>query len=686
MLINYRFATPEEEGKILRDPKTPLDPGVITGKDTLEQSNYNPTDEERTIRQMIVKHFTYGDLNMRKPRREFNDLSLLMRSDIDRMAWNSYQPNDGDALGGDEANAWKSNAQRPIVRNKCISIAAHATARLVFPKIHAWNEQNEEQMDGAQVMEDLMEWSGDQSDYPMTALRAVIEALSQPACIVYTEYAETLREIKDQKDEGGKWKLRKILDAALSGFIDAIVPVGELYIENFFEPDIQKQGWLIWRRVHAYSLMHAKYSHYENFKYVKPGVQVIYDDANRTFYEVYDSNMRTEDCEEVIYWNRSLDLKIIMVNGVLLTPHDNPNPRKDKLYPFAKLGYELIQPNFFYYKSLASKMMQDAKIVNALYQMVVDGTYLQLFPPLKNTGSETITSDVLIPGAAITLSSPQADISPIMPQQTNIGNGLSVLGEIERSINETSGDEYMMMGGVTRRQTSYSMSIMQQNANTLLGLFIQMISQFVKDYGKLRMGDVLQYLTIADVQAIEGDTELVFKAFLLPNKQSEGRSVTRKISFDNSLPSEPISKYDALQLSYDTIDKQGGSKSKTELYRVNPEGFRSLNFHVTVNPDTLDPMSSELEKQYNLEAYDRAIQNPTLDPEMVTKEFLLSNYKRSQRDPDKFIAKNPQGGAAQDPMQQMVQAATLRQKASAMPGSGPVQTPQQGQMMAKAGA
>ena len=53
------------------------------------------------------------------------------------------------------------------------------------------------------------------------------------------------------------------------------------------------------RRI-AESLARAKYERkYENFKYVKPGVQIIYNDANQTFYEVYDTNMRHELVEEI---------------------------------------------------------------------------------------------------------------------------------------------------------------------------------------------------------------------------------------------------------------------------------------------------------------------------------------------------------------------------------------------------
>ena len=179
------------------------------------------------------------------------------------------------------------------------------------------------------------------ADYSSTGLYATINALVEPASIVYTDYSETYRKVKSEKGDDGKWHWTEVLDETLSGFQDAIVPVDELYIENFYEHDIQKQGWLIWRRVHNYSLMEAKYGHLPNFQYVKPGVQIIYDDANRLFYEVYDSSMRGEMCEEIIYWNRTNDLKIIMVNGVMLTAYDNPNPRQDKLYPFTKFGYEL---------------------------------------------------------------------------------------------------------------------------------------------------------------------------------------------------------------------------------------------------------------------------------------------------------------------------------------------------------
>ena len=101
------------ESKVVPDKALPL-------------SEYQMTESEKATRSMILRHFALGDLNMQKPRFEFNDLSVVGRMQVDMMAFNTYQANNGDPAPGDEINGWRSNAMRPIVRNKCISIAAHA--------------------------------------------------------------------------------------------------------------------------------------------------------------------------------------------------------------------------------------------------------------------------------------------------------------------------------------------------------------------------------------------------------------------------------------------------------------------------------------------------------------------------------------------------------------------------------
>jgi len=608
------------------------------GEITDEASSYTETEEQKKVSSMILKHFVLGTVNMYTPRVEFNDLSLVTRDQYDQMSFNTYQPNNGQAWEGAPQQAWRSRAIRPVVRNKCMSIAAHATARLIFPKVFAYNNQSDEQQDAAKVMEDLMEWSGDISNYPNIALMRVITALASPASIGFTEYGEVWRTVKTEQNEKGEWKEEKIRDEAYPCFMDEVVPVNQLYIENMYEPDIQKQGWLIWRKVYSFSAAQAKYNGvYDNFKYVKPGVQTIFDDANRTFYYVYDPNMRQEDVEEIVYWNKNLDLKIIMVNRVMLTEHNNPNPRKDKLYPFDKFGYEPINNRFFYYKSLAFKLQHDAEIVNTLYQMIVDGTYLSIFKPMVNVGGEIIASDVIVPGAVTTLSDPNADLRAI-----NVGSdlksGFETLAVVEKSINESSQEP--LQSGIDASKsgtTAYEISRLEQNANTVLGLFIQMISKHVKDFGKLRMGDIIQYLTLPDVAKITGDAPLTYKTFFLKGNAKQGTK-NKKIEFTNDV-ADDMSKEEYLEASY-KVKEEEQDKDMT-IAKANPAMFRELQYMVAIHPDVINPRSEDLERAWATEEYDRMIAHPEVfDPE-ETGKLLLGANPTTKKNVDKYLAKQP---------------------------------------------
>lgn len=610
-----------------------------------EVAPYVETEQEQNISSLILKHFILSTVNQYTPRVEFNDLSLVTRDQLDQMSFNTYQPNNGEAWEGDQMTAWRSRAIRPVVRNKCMSIAAHATARLIFPKVFAYNDQSEEQQDAAQVMEDLMEWSGDVSNYPHTALMRVITAMSSPASIGYTEYGEVTRMVKTEKDANGQWIEERIIDEAYPCFTDCVVPVTQLYIENIYEPDIQKQGFLIWRKVYAYSEAQVKYQEYDNFKFVRPGVQTIYDDANRQFYYVYDPNMRQEDVEEIVYWNKTLDLKIIKVNGIMMTDVDNPNPRKDKLYPFDKFYYEPINSRFFYGKSLAFKLQHDADVVNTLYQMVIDGTYLSIFKPMVNVGGEIIASDVIVPGAVTTLSDPNADLRAI-----NVGSdlehGLKTLAVVEQSISESS-QEPLQQGNDKNASstTAYEISRLEANANTVLGLFLQMIAKHVKDFGKLRLGDIVQYLTVPEVIQIEDDMELVYKTFFVTGKSGGDN---KRIQLDNNMP-DSYSEDEYLDASYDLYIKE--EQSKMTISKVNPGLFRQLKYQITISPDVLNPKSDELMRAFDLETYDRMVAAPPgmFDPE-ETGKLLLHTNPTTKRDVDKYAAKQPD--AAQQAMQQ----------------------------------
>ncbi len=586
-------------------------------------SNYTPTDEEKDAIAKIRKDFTLADVVMRKPRREFNDMSVLSRLMVDQMSFNSYQPNNGDPAPGDYVHGWQSNAMRPIVRNKCYSIVSHITARTIYPKVFARNNQSENQESAAMVMRDLIDYVSDQIDYSFTSLKATLTATWSPVSIVELMYNEVL-------DIDGK------LDPEFSGFKAEVVPADQLYVADFYESNIQRQPYIIRRKVVFYETAKAMFGHIDNFQYVKPGMQVLYNDANQLFYEVYDSVMRQQMVEIIEYYRRDKKLKLILANGVLMTSAGSRNPRLDGKYPFAAFGYEMVdEGHCFYYKSLAFKIQQDASIINTLYPMIIDGSYLSIFPPLINTTGEILPSNIIIPGSSTTLSQPnQGSIQPLDVAK-NIQAGFSTLQLLETSINESSQSLVLPQ----RKLSAFEMSARQQEANMQFGPFISMVSSYVRQIGNLMIGSILQYMTIADVTDIEGDSKLVYKAFIVPNKNKQAKAKNKRIKFDETLPSEPISKEESKKLSFETIEMQGGLDSDTQLFRVNPKLFRELEFSIAMSPDIKSPLAEETERAFKLEIYDRGIQNPVIDQEKLTKDFLIGSSPVADHDPDKYIKK-----------------------------------------------
>lgn len=619
---------------------------------------------------MIREDFAAGYASMFRPRREFNDLSMVERDSIDTMAWSVYQPNDGDG-GVDETQGWRSNAVRPITRNKIYSIAAHVTAHTLFPRIHAFDDDSVEQHDAAQVMSDLIEWSviGTNASFANVSLRAVIAALTKPVSIVGTQYREVYRTVKRGKNPDGTYKTEQILDEDLSGFQDESIPPDQIYIPDFYQPDIQKQGWVIRRRVRPYTTLKTIYpvSSYPDFVFVRPGVQCIFNDANQSFYEAYDLLMQPDECEEVIYHNKTLDLELHVVNGILLDDADSPNPREDKLYPYASFGYELLRPNgdCFYYKSLAFKTMPDDKIANTIYPMLMDGSYLAMMPPVINVGGEVIASDVIAPGKVTTLSDSNSSMTPLLIQSQNLKAGFDALLEVEKNITDDAFQPLQQGDQVPANTAALTVAAMEKNAKLMMGPFLQMTGEYVRQMGRLRIGDIKQYMTLPQVAAIEGSAndDLVYKTFMLPSNAS--RSKGKKIAFTDGMPESPIPKSQHLKMSYDVLKEQGGLKSKYQLYKVNPRLWRQMKYMVIVSPDVLAPLSSELEMAMNLDTFDKMITAPQgmFDPQETAKLLLESN-PTTKKHPEKYLGKAQTQGAPT--MQAQMQ--------------GQQQPPQQGQM------
>lgn len=630
--------TVDASGRYVADSAKVVKPDLK--KDKL--SGYTPTPEAREAITSILKDFRNGWQTMHMPRPEFNDLSLYQRHIVDMLAFNTYQENDGQPMLQDRLGGWKSRAMRPIQRNKAVSIAAHETARLTVPKIFAWNEQNDEQLDSAKVMGYLVDWAREQANYGHQAIFRVIASLYSPISWGYSEYCEVYRTIKTERNSNGEYGYETVLDEEESGFQHIPVPTDQVYFANFFERDVQKQDFIIFRRIISYGQAKNKYGNNPDFRYVTPGIIITMDDANNGFYQVYDTHMRGEDVEEVTRWRKNgqgacdIDSKLVMVNGVLMSAPDAANPRMDHQYPWDAFYYLPINERCIAGKSLIFSMGPEAALLNTQYQMINDGNFLNLFPPTVTTGSDKVGYDVIVPGLNLAFADKDVEIKRLETANTQgLITAMKVMEQVEASLNQSSQDPVQQGQNPGTPSTAYEISRIEQNAATVLGLSMKFIAQHAIDYGKLLLSDILQYLTVADVQRITEDEGLMYKTFFAREPGVAGGM--NKVKFDINLP-DSISEEDQMKMSFAIAMEQGGLKSDTVLYKVNPVLFRQYKYRFTVDSDVLNPRSADLERAMDLETYDRAIANPAANQEKIFTDLLMATNPKTAKDPDKYVA------------------------------------------------
>lgn len=625
-------------GRYMKDSVTTIKPN--SKKDKI--SMYTPSAMERQCINEFLKDFRNGWQTMHLTRPEFNDMSLYQRYIIDMLAFNTYQENDGNPMMEDRLGGWQSQAMRPIIRNASISMAAHQTARQLVPKVFAYNQDDEEQEDAAKVMSYLVDWAREQANYPFMALYRNIAALYSPISWGYSEYVNVYKKVKDGKNADGTWKYKEILDEDESGFQHLPVACDQVYFANFFEREVQKQDFIIMRRIISYDKANAKYGHLKNFVHVNPGIIVVMDDANNGFYQVYDPHMRQEDVEEVIRWRKDTDSKDIMVNGVLLTEPYAENPRADHQYPFDCFYYLPINERSIAGKSLVFSLQSDARLANEFYQMISDGTKLNLFPPTVTTGSDKTGTDVIVPGLNLAFSDPDVKINPLRTADgPSLQTAMNTLEKIEASLHESSQDpiqQGQQQGGTP--STAYEISRIEQNSATVLGLSIKFFTfSHVIPYGRLLISDILQYMTMPDAEKITDEGGLLYKTFYAREPGKAGKQ--NKIQFDAKMP-DSMTEDEKLEMSWALLKAQGGIKSNTTLWNVNPVLFREHKFKFAVDADVLNPRSAELERAFSIELYDRAIAHPETFDNIEIGKVLLSTDPVTSRNPDKYIAKPQQ--------------------------------------------
>ncbi len=603
-------------------------------------SSYQPPQGVGELTRNVKTDYQTGLDILSKPFLEFDEKSVIDEMNVNQRAFLLHS--DIEFTRDDEK--WRWDRVRPVVRNKVLSMAAHLTAQILVPNVFAQNPDDMEDKQMGEIMRLLLEWNVRNSDYDITFLYGVIAGLVNPAAYFGVDYIEATQTIKEKVK--GKYQLKEVVDEFMSGLKVTNVPLDEVFITNPYEYHLQKQRAIGRRKFPEYSELKKIYGNHPNWKYVQPGIKTVFNEEDNTFYDQRDENLNTL-AEHFVYYNREEDLEVPFVNGIYMGEdtenpvEGNPIRHRDQnnkpLYNLVKFGAEPIdEKKFYFFKSIASKLMNDYDLANRTWRIAVDTATLRMKPPVGVAGESKLTTDIYYPGSIANVSK-DTQFTQLPVGDENAGYNLITLADNQMS--ESSQDPFRQGLSKDLPNTAFQQAQLTQNARIQLGLIGKMILGAVKELGSLMLDDIMHHQTVAEVNELAAD-KLQFKNFLFPNQIEEGRQITKEIRFDGSLmrmKEDELEKVEA-----ELLEEEGGLEGSRRIYKVNPRMFRRMKYMIYIDADALLPTNEAFEQAMKLDAYAKAITNPLIASDMdamtnVTRDLLLGAMKVTRGKEEKYL-------------------------------------------------
>ncbi len=557
-----------------------------------------PTPEQSDAINQVLRDFTKARGVMQKSYNYFNGRNLYDCIDDWQKRWNGFIPEQNPLLDTTQSQIFLN-----YTRNAVISYLVKVAMNLTKPKILAVNKNNNIQSKQfAQFLKDANQFSLNAENGEAKFFAAALETAVKGTCITYEGYLhqEQEMEVPEKWDSmTGKMKTKKMKKVIYDDCYQSIHPVEDFYIANPFQPSVQKQEFIIPRRICSFSEAEGEFGHYPLFKHVKPGAYTITSDVT-TFYKNQLISELAKDQVEILPWfNKSKNKHILMVNGVPI--YIGVIPFKDGRYPYAKAIFEPFANDFFWGAGFPNKIMGEQDLKNMLFNMMVDKTSGSLLPfGLSSDLDDIIEDEVLAPNKIRKVGDINKWKFETLP---GVSPGeVQMLQLTDKELNDnsngvsSSGQTSSPRGG---KLAARQVLMQQQESMQKLGFSASFLEDYEKDRTDLRLAHILQFYSIPKLEAITGvsgsdQKKLLFRDITLHNTRlSNGKMGTKIIKLTDKLtPSKRKEMADNLSVMEATGDETG---TPTEAIAIDINTFDDYNLEVQVIKN------SSYEKNYVLQ-------------------------------------------------------------------------------------
>lgn len=569
----------------------------------MEEKNltYIPSNEDQDAINDVLEDFITGRIVINRNYNHFNNRTLYQSIDDWTMRWNGYIASQDyfDSVS-------QSQIFLNFTRNQVISYLSKVALNPPKAKVQAVNKKNN--ISGvklAQVCEDLLKYSDDCENAPARFLEEALECTTKGTVIVYEGYAKDVQNVDVPEyfnAETGKIKFKKEKRVNFDNCFRKVVPIEDFFIANPYQPDVQKQPWVIWREVTTYSEGSAEYGHYTNWKYVKPGTYTLLAEPTTFYRNKLQSKLNQTQIEILRYYNRRENEHILLINGVVM--YNGPLPFKDGMYPFAKGIFEPYANDFFWGAGFPQKIMGDQDLLNTLWNMMIDKTYGSLLPyGLSSDLDDLIEDQFLAPNKIRKVGDINKwkfdslpGVTPGEQAMLQFANkfALDNAGNIQGG-----GSTQSAKGGPA---TARQVLLAQQESMAKMSFSVGYLEDLERDRTKLRLAHILQFYSIPKIEKITGKRgkeveQLLYRDIKLNNYTlSDGQKGTKIIKLvgeeaQNSDEQQKLA--DELSVT-EMIGEESGTP--TEALAVVVNTFHDYNYDIQIVRNSSYEKNSALEQ------------------------------------------------------------------------------------------
>ena len=617
--------------------------------DKKEDTSYVPWESSQREKDVIKQNrvlFRQAAENRGLSFENFDGLTLIEYIE------DSYRRYNTNINVRDDIEDWQSAVHDKFTANKVDAILGKVVSVLPIAEVKG---RGDEDLSKGLIMSNLYEYSEDMDDYEEFMVSFLQEAIIKGTAIGYEGQATNIRKVRNVKGSGDDITVSEG-EIRENKLFAEVVKLEDFYPASVGIRRVKDQPRCFWRHVMSHQQFMQDFNMFAKSEYVKPHKTTYGDNEPKPYYQDYiSSDIRDGDVEVLRRYDRENDQFIIEANCVWLNPivikgnteEVSPLPFNHKALPFFDIRYQQFSSDFFYGRGLPDKLKSMQDVLDVLTNMLLDQSFLTIFPPMLTNGFDSIEDDYLRPGRRTPVDTGGLPINQAFMKLDlgTPGNWHQFILEYTRKIMEESSIDKVSSGqaGAGDRTTAQEIRVAAEGVSAMLGLFGRWVKYGVKRKAYLRTKNIAQFWMDASSPIVEmiggegasADAKKAFNTFKIDSAVlSNGKRGTKVIEMyadkeDMPTATEQKIRSDVYELT---------NNRKIEYVALDPDYIANMDFDIKLVPSVKNDANKDLEKALALEKVRVYL---SFFPEMVNKQELLADLaEKMGDDPAKIIAEN----------------------------------------------